>query len=220
MTGCGGATPIASPLPAVSSPTAQPAARRICRRPPHPPRQRRLNRLPQRPRRPTASPTQSPSPVPPTATEPAELQLMAVGDLMLGRLVGDRMSGGRAGRRLCRRGPGAARGRHAGRQPGMRDYGCGSSPAEVLYVSAPPGAAPALADAGVDVVGLANNHSLDYGIDGLADMLARLRENGIEWAGAGADAAAARAPVILDAQRRAGGVPVVCQRSGGGPHRL
>ena len=44
---------------------------------------------------------------------------------------------------------------------------------------------------------LANNHTLDYGIDGLADMMAHLRENGIASAGAGIDGEAARAPVIL-----------------------
>ena len=63
---------------------------------------------------------------------------------------------------------------------------------------APVGAVQALSSAGFDVLSLANNHSMDFGIDGLADMLARLREAGLNSVGAGADAEAAQAPVILE----------------------
>jgi poly-gamma-glutamate synthesis protein (capsule biosynthesis protein) len=122
---------------------------------------------------------------------------MAVGDLMLGRTIGDRIiSQGHAvvfaevesvlqqadilvGNLECV----------------ISDVGA-PQPKGFTF-RAPPEAALALADAGVDVVGLANNHTLDYGIDGLADMMARLRENGIASAGAGIDGTAARAPVIL-----------------------
>jgi len=63
---------------------------------------------------------------------------------------------------------------------------------------APPLAVDALSSVGFDVLSLANNHSMDYGLDGLADMLARLREAGLNSVGAGADAEAAEAPVILE----------------------
>lgn len=52
--------------------------------------------------------------------------------------------------------------------------------------------------AGVDVACLANNHMLDYGVDGLADTLALLAERGIRQVGAGLTLEAARAAVVLD----------------------
>jgi poly-gamma-glutamate synthesis protein (capsule biosynthesis protein) len=123
---------------------------------------------------------------------------MAVGDLMLARGVGDR---------LRAKGPGAVFGGVssilsqadllvANLECVISDQG---SPQPKSYTfRAPPVAVQALAQAGFDVVGLANNHSLDYGIVALADMFSRLRESGIAYVGAGADAGAARAPVILD----------------------
>jgi poly-gamma-glutamate synthesis protein (capsule biosynthesis protein) len=63
------------------------------------------------------------------------------------------------------------------------------------FLGAP--AAPAiLARAGVDVVGLANNHSLDYGPATLLDTIDRLRSAGAETVGAGRNDAAAYRAVI------------------------
>ena len=123
---------------------------------------------------------------------------MAVGDLMLARSVGDR---------LLAKGPGAVFGgvtatlsqadlRVANLECVISDQGV-PQPKSYTF-RAPPVAAQALALAGFNVVGLGNNHSLDYGTAALADMLGRLRESGIAYAGAGADAEAARAPAILD----------------------
>lgn len=53
--------------------------------------------------------------------------------------------------------------------------------------------------AGVDVLTLANNHSLDFGAVGLADTLAAARAAGIATVGAGPDEAAARRPAIIQA---------------------
>jgi poly-gamma-glutamate synthesis protein (capsule biosynthesis protein) len=122
---------------------------------------------------------------------------MAVGDLMLGRTIGDRITS-------------------RGHTVVFADVLSVLQEADILVGNlecvisdvgteqpkgftfrAPPDAALALADAGVDVVGLANNHTLDFGIDGLGDMMARLRENDIAAAGAGIDGTAARAAVIL-----------------------
>lgn len=54
-----------------------------------------------------------------------------------------------------------------------------------------------LVAAGIDVVSLANNHTLDYGSVALHDTVARLDSAGVAHAGAGADASAARAPALL-----------------------
>jgi len=70
-------------------------------------------------------------------------------------------------------------------------------PGKPFFFRAPPIAARRLAEVGVDVASLANNHVLDYGIDALTDTLRHLREAGIEAVGAGGDVDAARAPAAL-----------------------
>jgi poly-gamma-glutamate synthesis protein (capsule biosynthesis protein) len=61
-----------------------------------------------------------------------------------------------------------------------------------------------LADAGIDWVGLANNHIRDAGGDGILQTIANLKKYGIVSSGAGKNLAAARKPAILTA----GGVKV------------
>jgi poly-gamma-glutamate capsule biosynthesis protein CapA/YwtB (metallophosphatase superfamily)/putative cell wall-binding protein len=67
---------------------------------------------------------------------------------------------------------------------------------------APPELMPALREAGVDVVSLANNHALDYGHSALFETIDRARSEGLHPIGAGADATAAYAPALLRAGRR------------------
>lgn len=55
----------------------------------------------------------------------------------------------------------------------------------------------ALEAASIDACSLANNHSLDFEVDGLQETLASLDRAGIAHAGAGADLAAARRPALL-----------------------
>jgi poly-gamma-glutamate synthesis protein (capsule biosynthesis protein) len=62
----------------------------------------------------------------------------------------------------------------------------------------PPRHAAGLAQAGFDVVSLANNHAMDYGDVALADTLAALDAAGVRHSGAGENAAAARRPVVLE----------------------
>ena len=50
--------------------------------------------------------------------------------------------------------------------------------------------------AGVDVVSLANNHVLDHGVEAMREMLPLLDEHGILHTGAGPDAEAARRPAV------------------------
>jgi poly-gamma-glutamate capsule biosynthesis protein CapA/YwtB (metallophosphatase superfamily) len=67
---------------------------------------------------------------------------------------------------------------------------------------APLSAVADLRDAGFDVLGLANNHALDYGSAGLAETILWLHEAGLDAIGAGPDAEAASQPVV----REVGGV--------------
>ena len=66
------------------------------------------------------------------------------------------------------------------------------------FRSQPQKVAPALKKAGINVVSLANNHTLDYGEQGLLDTMAALDENGIAYAGAGKNNLYARKPAILE----------------------
>lgn len=78
------------------------------------------------------------------------------------------------------------------------------APGKPFHFRAPPAAAEALADLGVDCVTLANNHALDYGPDALADTLDILGRAGVRTVGAGEDLERAREPAVLEA----GGVRV------------
>jgi poly-gamma-glutamate capsule biosynthesis protein CapA/YwtB (metallophosphatase superfamily) len=68
---------------------------------------------------------------------------------------------------------------------------------EYVYKSSPE-AIPALKAAGVDLVNLANNHSMDQGAEGLLDTFRVLDENGIEFVGAGPHAERAYSPVYVE----------------------
>ncbi|QYR20378.1 CapA family protein [Paenibacillus sp. sptzw28] len=61
-----------------------------------------------------------------------------------------------------------------------------------------PKSLPALKNAGFDIVNLANNHTLDQGVDGLLDTIGHLDEAGISNMGAGNDDAEAFKPAVLE----------------------
>jgi poly-gamma-glutamate capsule biosynthesis protein CapA/YwtB (metallophosphatase superfamily) len=63
---------------------------------------------------------------------------------------------------------------------------------------APLSAVTILRDAGFDVLGLANNHALDFGPEALAEAVGRLQEAGIATVGVGSDAEAAAQPLIRE----------------------
>ncbi|HEU4376597.1 MAG TPA: CapA family protein [Telluria sp.] len=69
---------------------------------------------------------------------------------------------------------------------------------KAFYFGGPPAAIETLTHAGVDLVSLANNHVLDFGVAGLHDTLRALRGHGIHAAGAGTNLAGARAVTVLD----------------------
>ncbi len=60
-----------------------------------------------------------------------------------------------------------------------------------------PEIAPALVDAGLNVVSFAGNHCMDWGVEGLSDTLDNLQRAGAHQVGAGLNIAQARAPVIV-----------------------
>lgn len=70
----------------------------------------------------------------------------------------------------------------------IRGHGTNSEPRNI----------PPLSYAGFDVVSLANNHTLDWGVENLLDTLERLTAAGLPYAGAGKNLAEARRPIILE----------------------
>ncbi len=66
--------------------------------------------------------------------------------------------------------------------------------------STPPGLTNGLQEAGFDVVSLANNHTMDFGAEGLIETMATLDIIGIAHTGAGRTAAEAHAPVIVESE--------------------
>jgi poly-gamma-glutamate capsule biosynthesis protein CapA/YwtB (metallophosphatase superfamily) len=61
-----------------------------------------------------------------------------------------------------------------------------------------PGAAEELRQAGFDLLGLANNHALDYGSAALAETISRLEQAGLATMGVGLEPASAASPVFRD----------------------
>ncbi|WP_433943724.1 CapA family protein [Paenibacillus sp. SN-8-1] len=61
-----------------------------------------------------------------------------------------------------------------------------------------PDALKAMKNAGVDAVNVANNHTLDQGVQGLLDTLDHLKTNKISFAGAGRNSNEAYAPVYIE----------------------
>ncbi len=145
--------------------------------------------LPSRTPAPTQTSTASPT--------PGVVSLMAVGDVMLARGLGERITT-----------EGIAPYRELGALLGGADVAVANlecaisergAPQPKAYVfRAPPIAAEALRVMGVDVVSLANNHALDYGPEALLDTIGLLRARGIEPVGAGGNASESRTPVVVE----------------------
>lgn len=150
----------------------------------------------------TATPTTDVTAAPPGATATPttghdELTLAFVGDVMLGRSIGERILAGQdpfvgVAEELA----------DADLVVGTLEttVGVGGQPEDKTFTfQAPPEAVDSLLAGGFDLVALANNHSYDYGADGLLATLNLLDDAGLEHVGAGADADRARAPVTLTA---------------------
>lgn len=81
----------------------------------------------------------------------------------------------------------------------VADAGVGRPPVDKPFLfKSPPASLALLVEAGVDVVGLANNHVLDFGVDALAQTLAEIDAVGLARVGAGHDENEAYAPLIVE----------------------
>lgn len=85
----------------------------------------------------------------------------------------------------------------AHRRPWERTY-------KVFHFRADPRAVDVLRAARVDACSLANNHTLDFEVEGLLDTLRHLDAAGIAHAGAGRDLQEARRPAVLEVRDSAG----------------
>lgn len=81
---------------------------------------------------------------------------------------------------------------------------------KAFYFGAPPEAVHALTDAGVDLVSLANNHVLDFGVEGLRETLHLLRKNSIHCTGAGENLVDALSPALIECKRMRFGMAAFC----------
>jgi poly-gamma-glutamate capsule biosynthesis protein CapA/YwtB (metallophosphatase superfamily) len=135
--------------------------------------------------------THSARPVPEVTT------ITAVGDIMLGRRVGDRH----------RSDPGAPL-KPLAKRLAAAEITVGNFESTLSAAGAPrqgndsfaasPGVIPGLRTAGFDLMSLANNHVGDYGDRALRQTLSRFASAGIKTVGAGQNLAAARRPVIVE----------------------
>jgi len=145
------------------------------------------------------SSTVEPSPtLQPTPTPSLRVSLMAVGDIMLGRTIGDL---------ILSQGPEAPF-LYTSETLQLADITLGNlecpittrgTPVEKTYAfRAPIDAGQSLAGAGFDLVNLANNHILDYGEVGLFDTLETLAESRVLFVGAGQDETEAYQPIFIE----------------------
>jgi poly-gamma-glutamate capsule biosynthesis protein CapA/YwtB (metallophosphatase superfamily) len=81
---------------------------------------------------------------------------------------------------------------------------------KAFYFGAPSEAVLALTDAGVDLVCVANNHTLDFDVAGLRETLQLLRQHGIQCAGAGENISQALSPAFIDCAGTKFGMAVFC----------
>ncbi|MFY7069551.1 CapA family protein [Nocardiopsis changdeensis] len=72
------------------------------------------------------------------------------------------------------------------------------APGKEFLFRAPASALDALSEAGVDVATVANNHGMDYGLDGLADTLANGEASDVALVGAGNDIGEAYTPHVAE----------------------
>lgn len=76
----------------------------------------------------------------------------------------------------------------------------GENLGSVYSFRADPKALEGLAFAGLDVLSVANNHSMDYGMEAFLDSLQRLKKTGIAYVGGGTNTENAHSPVIQEVE--------------------
>lgn len=81
---------------------------------------------------------------------------------------------------------------------------------KAFYFGAPPSAVQSLLDCGIGLVSLANNHTLDFDIEGCLDTLGTLDAHHIAHAGAGVDLDGALRPAIVERKGIVFGMAAFC----------
>jgi Bacterial capsule synthesis protein PGA_cap len=92
-----------------------------------------------------------------------------------------------------------------------------------FFFRAPPQAVMSLRAIGVDAVGIANNHALDFGPEALSDTIRHLQDAGIDAAGAGKGTARARGGIVATGPNMRVGLVAVSDHPpefAAGPERL
>lgn len=125
------------------------------------------------------------------------LDIALVGDIMLGRLVNERLADAPPQHPWGDTLPVLLRAdvRIGNLECVLSDDG-EPWPGKVFHFRSDSRNVASLTTAGFDIVSLANNHVLDFGRDSLREMVSTLDRHGILHAGAGADEEAARRPAV------------------------
>lgn len=141
---------------------------------------------------------ESPQSIAPSATPSRRLTLMAVGDVMLGRTIGDliEVQGHQSPFLYTSETLKTADITLGNLECPISDRG--DAEEKIYAFRAPAAAGEALRYAGFDLVSLANNHILDYGPLALDDTLSSLASNDIHAVGAGMDQTAAYQTIFMD----------------------
>ena len=129
------------------------------------------------------------------------VSLLALGDVNLGRTVGQEILKGNVDYPFEKFGDVLKRGEiiFANLECPVTDQnGETQSLKSNVIFCAPPGAATTLRRAGVTVVSTANNHAFDYGFKGLRETIKFLNQGGINFTGTVADSGVEFAPVIIE----------------------
>lgn len=126
------------------------------------------------------------------------IHLSAVGDVMLDRALGNAIVSGAVDFPFAKVTEELAQAdiTVGNLESALGDIG---QPATKSYTfRAPPAAAESIANAGFDVISLANNHAMDYGPETLMQGIDLLTENGIQTIGAGINENAAHKATLLE----------------------
>ena len=131
----------------------------------------------------------------------ASVSLLALGDVNLGRTVGQEILKGKIGFPFEKFESVLT---HAGiifanlECPVTDQNGETQSPQSNVIFCAPPGAAAALRRAGITVVSTANNHAFDYGFKGLQETIKFLQQDSIQYTGTVVHAGEEFTPAIIE----------------------
>lgn len=125
-----------------------------------------------------------------------QVDLIVGGDVMLGRTVGEQIQAGADPFAGIRGYLDAAPWKFMNLECVISDKGTATTGKPYCF-RAPVEAARVLTAAGINAVGLANNHADDFGSDGLIDSIARLTANNVAVVGAGETPDGAYAPQIF-----------------------